>query len=148
MKISWAHGLIIFFILYIGYLVGTVIKSSTVVHNLVVEDYYAHDIAYQKWYVDAAENRELLHKDLSIEVDSYSHQIQFKFGVNSQQLIGKVHFYRPSDKRLDQHHDFNLSANETDFGLATHSLHPGRWIIKIRWNDGVRDYYKEESIII
>ena len=63
----WGHGLIIFFILYIGYLVGTVIKSRSINHNLVVDDYYAHDLAYQKMYVDASTNRQLLDADLVIE---------------------------------------------------------------------------------
>lgn len=148
MKISWAHGLIAFFILYIGYLVGTVIKSTTVTHNLVVEDYYAHDLAYQEMYVNAFRNREQLENDLAIEFNDELKQLHFQFGESRKKLEGKIHFYRPSDKGQDQIHDFQLKSPQDQLTLPTDQMIPGKWILKVRWQDELREYYKEEEIIL
>ena len=147
-RINWGHGILIFFILYVGYLVGTVIKSRTIDHSLVIDNYYEHDIAYQKLYYDATENRKQLKKDLAIIIDEENHHLNLEFGDNYDMIKGEVLFYRPSDKKADITEGFQIYAPQSKLELSLKTLRQGRWVIKIRWNDGQRDYYKEKDLII
>lgn len=147
-KIGWGRGLVIFFILYISYLVVTVIKSTQVHHSLVIEDYYQHDIDYQKMYVAPIENRNTLASDLFIKVNAEDQLVNLDFGTLTHRLKGEILFYRPSDKSLDRRIDFNLKPEEQHIDVPTNDLLNGRWTIKVRWEDDSMNYYKEEDIVI
>ncbi len=147
-KLNWGHGIIIFFICYVGYLAGAIITSLSIDHSLVVEDYYAHDIAYQKLYFDASENRNSLKMDLAVIVDDVREEVLFNFGKRLNGINGELLFYRPSDKDLDVRSEFMLSPEQSNYSFSIKAFKKGKWIIKIRWDDGIRDYYKEEVLII
>ena len=147
-RFTWGHGIVIFFILYIGYLVGTVIKAQSINHYLVEDDYYAHDIAYQEMYVDARTNRTALSSDLSVDLTPDARHIQLKFGASTKNVKVKAHFYRPSDKKMDRKYTFDLEPSESTISIESEDLVPGKWIVKVRWEDGQKTYYKEQVLII
>lgn len=147
-KIGWGKGIVIFFILYISYLVVTVIKSTQVHHSLVVDDYYQHDIDYQKMYVDPAENRNALTSDLKVNVNYEEQFVILEFGPIQRPLQGEILFYRPSDQALDVKKNFTVSADEDHVNISTEALMGGRWTVKVRWEDNDMSYYKEEDILI
>jgi hypothetical protein len=58
-----------------------------------------------------------------------------------------MHLFRPSDARLDQKIDFEItSQNENAFDLKT--LKPGYWKLKLTWSENGVDYFHEEKINI
>lgn len=147
MKFNWGTALFIFFVIYIGLLVRIVIKSKSIDHTLVVENYYQHDIDYQK-KVDKINNRSLLEDDLQIKYLQAKNQISFDFGDNFQSVKkASVQMYRASDKSLD----FTKSIEQITgniFEMDLPKLKHGRWKIKISWEDEARAYLKEQDIYI
>ena len=146
MKINWGYAILIFFICYISLLIFTVMKSLTIDHSLVADDYYQHDITYQKKY-DAISNRKFLKSDLDIRYNTGEKELNLDFGKEDVSVTGKVVFYRASSKRDDFGDEFRL-INDRLYKLKTNQLRPGKWKVKVEWRDEEREYYKEEEIYI
>ena len=146
MKLNWGNALLLFFIVYISFLVFVVVKSKSVNDDLVMENYYEHDLAYQKRY-EELNNRKYLDKDLVIRYLSDESAIQLDFGTADDPISGNVIFYRASDSDRDFKQSFDLQSKESVL-LDAKDLDYGIWTIKVTWSDPTRGYYKEEKIYI
>jgi len=69
------------------------------------------------------------------------------FGDQKVSVKGIITFYRASSKKDDFASEFVVKDNVT-YSQKIPQLKPGKWQIKVQWNDGTRDYYKEEDIYI
>jgi len=145
-QFHWGHGILVFFIFYISYLVWTVVASRQIDHSLVLDDYYALDLAYQDRYLAAANS---LHS-------KYQPNVQYE--ENSQQLVvdfpdievidGALHLYRPSNAALDQQYPLKSKDEENNYTIDVSKLKYGKWIAKTQWNFDGQKYYKEDIIFI
>ncbi|NNF35724.1 MAG: hypothetical protein HKN68_16570 [Saprospiraceae bacterium] len=145
-KFNWGTGIFIFFVFYVGWLAVTLYRSTQIDHHLVVEDYYAKDIAYQTHY-DKVKNRERLVRDLYIRYQTDDNKIVLDFGPQKNEIDVIVNLYRPDNKWRDLKKNFN-NISEPSIEIDTNDLKSGRWVVKVEWNDGVRSYYKEEGLFI
>ena len=59
---------------------------------------------------------------------------------------GEVHFYRPSDRRLDRRFDIALDSNQA-MGVSVQDLSRGYWKVLIDWTEGGKDYSWEEQLV-
>jgi hypothetical protein len=145
MKINWGTALVIFFILYIGNLARVVIKSRTIDHTLVVDNYYDHDIKYQE-KVDKINNRNLLAEDLNIDYKQQEKVLRLNFGEESAVTKASLQMYRASDKNADFVKSIETGVTETNINLPDLSV--GKWKVKVEWSDKDRSYLKEKDIYI
>ena len=145
-QFHWGHAVLIFFVFYISYLVWTVIASRQVNHSLVLDDYYALDLAYQDHYY-AAENS--LNSDLqpSIEYDEDLQQLVVDF-KEVKIVEGTLQLYRPSDAALDKYFNLDNADSYNQFVFDISRLDHGKWIAKTQWVQGESKYYKEDVILI
>lgn len=145
MKLNWGTSIAIFYIAFAATMVGFVIKSKTYDNSLVTEDYYAKDLAYQQQY-DKLANSQALAADLAI--GKVADGVQFIFPLkDAQQPSGEILFYRASDKSKD----FTLKVAPDSNGLQlvpTNQLVPGRWTVKVDWQGGGKEFYKEQVVIL
>lgn len=144
MKLNWGASIAIFYILFAATMVGFVIKSKSIDHSLVVDDYYAKDLAYQQQY-DKLTNSQALGNNLTI--GKINGSIQLIFPKEVQQPSGEILFYRASDKSKD----FSLKIEPDSNGLQlvpTDQLTPGRWTVKVDWQAGGKSFYKEQVVIL
>ena len=149
MKLNWGTSIAIFYIAFAATMVGFVIHSKSYDNSLVTEDYYAKDLAYQQQY-DKMSNSQGLAIDLAI--GKVADGVQFIFplapsGKNEQQPSGEILFYRASDKSKD----FALKVAPDSNGLQlvpTDQLVPGRWTVKVDWQEGGKEFYKEQVVIL
>ncbi len=138
-KLHWGHGIFIFFVFFIGALATALIASQRMDHSLVVDDYYAQDLAYQKQY-DKSLNS--IKEDLiTIEKNNKNINLSIK---TDKPVSGEILFYRPNN----QSKDFTKSFNSNQFSLEYSNLDKGRWTIKVDWKIGDKSFYHEEDIII
>ena len=146
MRINWGQGILIFFICYISLLVFTVIKSRTIDHSLVADNYYQYDINYQKKF-DAVTNRKYLKEDLQIYKDRDSKTLVLDFGKEKVNVSGQLTFYRANDQSKDLVNDFTLN-DENSYTYSLGDLQNGRWKVKVEWSDKDRNYYKDQNIYL
>jgi len=141
----WGYAILIFFIVYVSYLVFIVIKSKTYDHSLVMDNYYQHDLAYQKHY-DKIVNRNLLEDDLEISQDALGQKLVLNFGDSTSINKLRIDFYRASDASMD----FSKSYAHIDesIQISTVDMIEGKWTIKVSWSDDINQYFKAEELII
>lgn len=138
MKFNWGHGIALFYVIFVGTLLTVLIKSFSVDHSLVVEDYYAKDIAYQKQY-DKSVNS--LNTDLlEMRYDQDNGNVIFELKESSN-ATGTIAFYRASDKSKD----FNVEITSNHMEIPVGHLSEGKWRVKIDWNTNGKSFYQEKD---
>lgn len=145
MKFNWGTGIAIFYTLFVLALVFAVVKSTTVDHSLVTEDYYQKDLDYQS-QIDKEVNAQGLETDLLIRYSDPERIIRFQFPTDLGPASGSILFFRPSDKALD----FEWPIQPDEAGeqvIPTNNMLPGLWKVKVDWRAGEKVYYKEDTII-
>ncbi len=139
MKMNWGHGLTLAFIAFAGLMIFMTVKSFQQNIDLVTEDYYREELAYQS-RIDQIENSKAGNQ---VEIVEEGKEIYLNFPVTPES--GRIHMYRPSDQRLDKLFDLSLAKNET---ISSQGMVPGYYILKLNWSDQKQEYYQEKGLFI
>lgn len=134
MKINWGTSIIIAFVLFMSFILFFVFKvqSDTKYDNdLVVEEYYKHDIHFSDEMV-RVQNAENLVKKPTILETSKGIEIVFPEVFSPDKIKGIVSLYRPSNKRLD--FEIPISMSNPTLLIPKLKLVGGRWDINMEWN--------------
>ena len=134
MKINWGTSIIIAFVLFMSFILFFVFKvqSDTKYDNdLVVEEYYKHDIHFSDEMV-RVQNAENLVKKPTILETSKGIEIVFPEVFSPDKIKGIVSLYRPSNKRLD--FEIPISLSNPTLLIPKSKLVGGRWDINMEWN--------------
>lgn len=146
MKWNWGTGIVLAMLGFIGFILYFVITMSTnkkYSHDLVTEDYYAKEMAYQK-EIDAETNTHNLIKKIVSKRVSNGWQLRFPKEFDTDQIKGTIVLYRPSNQQLD----FELPLVFTDhvFRIPDNSLIQGRWNIIMEWVYQDQSFMYKEKI--
>ena len=141
-KFNWGHGIALFITFFVLTLVMVVIESRKVDHSLVYDDYYAHDIAFEKEY---HEREAGMSSNVTVTYRPAEKSVQLLF--DQEDVTGKVHFYRPSNKALDFEKRIEVDGEKV-MNVATNELMPGKWRVKINWEAKGQKFYKEKIIFL
>lgn len=146
MKINWGTGIVLAFIGFIGFILFFVIKMSMddrANHDLVTEEYYKEELAYQK-EIDAETNANNLSSKLNVRKTPEGLIVVFPENINPENIKGFVSLYRPSNKHLD--FDLPISLSNSHLLIPDKRLLDGRWDIKIEWEYLDKPYMFKKSI--
>ncbi|MEM8967062.1 MAG: FixH family protein [Bacteroidota bacterium] len=138
-KIAIAFSL---FGLFIGILVFRSFQTNI---DLVSEDYYQEELAYQN-KIDKMTNERKLRQSLTFSQQSQQLAIQFP-NHSASPIQGEIHLFRPSDARFDQVYSIALDTQQ-QYIISTDQLAKGYYKVKVDWESGESAYYTEESIFI
>jgi hypothetical protein len=112
-------------------------------HDLVTEDYYAEELAYQN-DIDKLKNSRELDENITYQKTSEGLLIEFPKNLDFNKISGNVFLYRPSNKQLD--FETPLSLSKPNLLIPDKRLVDGRWNIKIDWQYNGKSYLYKESI--
>jgi nitrogen fixation protein FixH len=143
MKFNWGTGIFLFYGLFAAMLVFQVIKSTQYDHSLVVEEYYAEDLAYQEKY-DKIQNSMDLEEPMTFNYEEESGLLILSFPFSGEAVAGKVLFYRPSTSRLDVELPLKVDASG-QMVIPTMHLPQGRWTVEVDWSAMDTEYYNEKA---
>ena len=146
MKFNWGTGIVlafIGFITFIMYFVITMNFSDKYNHDLVTEDYYNVELAYQD-EIDKLNNSKLLKENISWAKTSEGLRIQFPQNFDFNKITGHVFLYRPSNKHLD--FETPISLSESYLLVPDKRLLDGRWNITIDWQYNGKNYLFKKEI--
>jgi hypothetical protein len=145
MNFNWGTGILIFIIIFFIAIFGFVYFSSTQLVNLVEEDYYPKELAYDE-QIEKMRNYSKSGYKIHIGKKPNSINIRYEGITVSDGIKGIVHLYRPSDYRKDI--KIPVIVNDTGYQfIPRKDLLPGKYIIKIDWTVGKMPYYFEETFI-
>ncbi|MEL7118737.1 MAG: FixH family protein [Bacteroidota bacterium] len=145
MKINWGTGIAIFYVIFVLSLVYQVYKSTQYDVNLVAEDYYAKDLAYQQQY-EKLVNAQELKEPITIEKDKESGLVNLSFPEDLKEINGNIHFFCPSDNKQD--FIIPLQLHNHNQKVPTDGLKKGLWKVKVDFTAGTKGFFKESAIVI
>lgn len=146
MKINWGTAIVLGFVGFISFILYFVIRMNTdksFEHDLVTEDYYKKELAFQK-EINAEENAKTLQKNIVVEKTNKGLLIFFPDDKNYQEISGTVSLYRPSNKKLD--FEIPISLSNSQLVIKDENLLEGRWNITIDWKHQNVSYLFKESL--
>jgi len=144
MKINWGTGIFLFYTFFATTLFYQVYKSTQYDHSLVVEDYYAKDLAYQSTF-DKLENSMALAPPLQVAYQKKISLVSVSFPKKMQSISGTVLLYRASNKKEDIQLPIKIGIdNEMEIDVS--SLAMGKWKVEIDWM-GDHISYLDRAII-
>jgi hypothetical protein len=146
MKINWGTGIVLAFIGFISFIMYFIITlnvNDKYEYDLVVEDYYKDELAYQD-NIDKLNNAKKLVENIRYEKSVEGLVIHFPSNIDIKKITGNVFLYRPSNKQLD--FDTAISLSKPYLLIPDNRLVDGRWNIKIEWQYNGTSYLFEESI--
>jgi hypothetical protein len=141
---NWGNYIVASFIafgLFIGYMAVVSFQQSV---DLVAEDYYQQEIAYQD-HIDKVDNTENL--EVKVGVHQENGQLSIRFPQAMQTIQGQIVLFRPSDATLDRNYEIRVNEG-LEQTIPTVDLAKGMYKLKVDWTNGTKDFYSEETIFI
>ncbi len=146
MKINWGTGIVLAFIGFISFIMYFIITlnvNDKYEYDLVTEDYYKDELAYQS-NIDKLNSSKKLEENITYKLTAEGILIQFPKNFDVKKITGHVFLYRPSNKHLD--FDTIISLSKPFLLIPNNRLVDGRWNIKIDWQYNGQSYLFQESI--
>lgn len=116
--------------------------------DLVRSDYYEQEILFQQ-QIDKMGRTHVRGTQPRIEFDRPDAFIVVKFSQveMTARPTGTIHFYRPSDARLDHTIPLAIDAEGVQ-RIDAQKLSPGLWKLQVSWNTAGTEYYFEQALVI
>ena len=148
MKINWGISIVIAIAAFMAFILFFVIKMSTnseYDHDLVIDDYYKNELAFQS-EINKEKNLQLLSEPIKVDINEKGIFVVFPKELPSDKIEGKMFLYRPSNKKLDLEIPLLVSSNI--LFLPKKDLVDGRWNIVIDFTcDGIAYLYKQDVLL-
>ncbi|HKO76245.1 MAG TPA: FixH family protein, partial [Flavobacterium sp.] len=147
MKINWGTYIVIAFALFISFIMYFVLKvqsDSKYDNDLVVEEYYKHDVHFQDEMARIQNAHDLKVKPV-ITVGTNGITIIFPADFTPKDIKGTVALYRASNKKFD----FQMPLSFTDSAslfIAKEKLIGGEWDINMEWKYKGKSYLTKQEI--
>ena len=142
---NWGHKITIVFIAFAAMMIYMVVTSYQANVDLVTEDYYLQELNYQD-QIDKKQNVKADQKEVRYELTQAGLELYFPPGAN-EPLTGIIHMYRPSEADLDQKLDIATDSTGIQI-IGPKQLVPGKYVLKIDWQEGGTPYYQEIELLI
>lgn len=140
---DWGKGIVLVLITF-GILMGTLVTICVRQDDLhlVTQNYYEEEVKYQE-HIDRVINTHLLEHEILV-FDSQLKIVDLHLPVGAK---GTLHFFRPSDARLDKKMEVNITDSNAN-SIDVKELKAGYWKVKLTWSESGKDYYQEKNITI
>ena len=142
----WPYAIIAVFVLFAGYIGYMVQQAMRTTVDLVSPDYYQQELAYQERMESVARTAALpAPVELRYEAAAQRLTLQLPPAMAEQPVQGEIHFFRPSDQKLD----FRLPLQTgTDQQFNTAKMLPGYWRVRVDFTADNQAYFVEKELII
>jgi hypothetical protein len=146
LKFNWGtaiFGVIVFVVLIF---VGIIIFSLHQDVNLVSDDYYAKEVAYEK-QIQRIKNTQNLSSPVVFLDSKDTVFICLPQDFKGKKIKASAHLFFYQNHERDIHFDISLD-NGLNYSIPIKDLFKGRYALKLTWNDGNSEYYQEQDIKI
>ena len=148
MKINWGTSIVIAFALFMTFILYFVFKvqsDSKYDNELVVDEYYKHDVHFGDEMLRVQSAHDLVQKPIFTS-NSNGITVDFPSVFIPKNIKGKVSLYRPSNKKLD--FEVPISLSSPTLLIPKTSLVDGRWDINMEWQYDGKSYLTKEILYI
>ncbi|RAJ95865.1 hypothetical protein LX87_03615 [Larkinella arboricola] len=139
---NWGKAIILIYIVFAGFIGSMVYLMCRQRVDLVRDDYYQTELAYQQQINRMARTAQLAQSP-AIRFDADQQVLHITRAAQTL-ANGKLTFYRPSDRRQDR--VVTLQPDQTT--VSTASLAKGFWRVQLNWSENGQEFYSEESLTL
>lgn len=138
---NWGKSIVLAFVLFalfIGVLVTISVRQDV---PLVSANYYEQELKYQE-QIDRVKNTNALAEKPLLEV--VDRVMEVRYAGMGEITSGELELFRPSDAKLDR--KFALAADATVQRFDLSGFPGGMYKARMRWMQGGKEYYLEQTI--
>lgn len=128
---------------FVAMIVTLVVSSSKQKFDLVSQEYYKDEIAYQH-VLDASRNQAGLAGTLVVRGDSKAITFEFPAEFTGKSITGTIQFYSAVNKQWDR--TFPVSTTDNKMVIDKKALYPTNYKIKLSYAIDGKDYYQENEL--
>ena len=144
----WPYAIIATFVLFAAYIGSMVQQAMRTNVELVSPDYYKQELAFQQRIETVARTAALPSPVLvHYNEDAQRLTLQLPATLAGQAVRGQVHFFRPSDQKLDFALPL-LPAADLVQRINTSKMRPGYWRVRLDFTAGGQAYFLEKNLQI
>ena len=147
MKFNWGTGIALTFTIFAGGILFLVVLSSKENTDLVSNDYYNKEIAFQS-QIDKEKNADQLAQPLQVAFNKSTDVVSISFPNKIHSSIeGKIHFFKPDDAALD--FDVNIATDSSlQQNVNAEKMKKGLWRAQVDWKSNGKSFYEEKNVMI
>ena len=138
---NWGTRIALFYSTFVVFMLGLVFLAFQQDFDLVSEDYYEQEIAYQG-RIDQLTNAS--EDDQKVTVSKVEAGYDLAFSEKAEDV--KVHFFRPSDDTQD----FKLeeAVVESVLSVSSEKFAMGKYLVKVEWKANGKTYFQEQDLFV
>jgi hypothetical protein len=145
-KMNWGLGIAIFYIVFVIATVSVVLFTTTIDVNLVTDDYYEKELAFQN-QIDKVSRTKALPEQPVISLAGKNMYLKFPNTINSNLVQGTINFYRPSNNKMDFAVPIELNIHGEQI-VNSIKFTAGMWRIYVNWQLDEIDYLSEKILMV
>jgi hypothetical protein len=145
MKLNWGWFVAILYCSFAAMIVTMAVRAGNERFDLVSNDYYGEELAYQK-VIDAGKNQSELSAPLVIHTNEKYVLISFPKEFKNKVLTGDLLFYSPVNSSWDK--DFKISQNSDLVNIERSFLRKTKYTLKVSWEADGKKYYQETDVAL
>jgi hypothetical protein len=144
MKFNWGHGVTIFILSFMAFIVTLVVMTFNKNADLVQDDYYEQEVLFEDKQQSIANYAQA---DYKIEIKHQEEGFTIIFPVDFEQNTkGNIRFYRFNNKNLDK--SYNIEVNDSNQQVFAYSeFREGAYELSINWKQQNQDYLYQTKVI-
>ena len=140
-KSLWGWGIAAVYSLFALGTLGVVAFTMTQKVELVSQDYYASEVAYEQ-QIERMRNTSASEQQAVCELSRDGQFIEVSFPASMKDARGTLLLYRPSASALDRTISIAPDAQGAQ-RIPTGRMAPGLWRAKLLWKASGQEYYRE-----
>jgi nitrogen fixation protein FixH len=147
-KNPWPFAIMGWFLLFGSAMAAWVVVAVRNDPELVRPDYYEQEITYQK-QIDRLARTAAVRSQVSIAYEHSRGQVVLQIPtVHLADLsIGTIHFYRPSNAKLDFDHPLAVDGKGSQL-IPVSNLQGGLWKVRVEWTAGGQEFFHDQSLVL
>jgi hypothetical protein len=145
-QISWGTKIAILyigFVLLMGIMVIMCLQQKA---DLVSEDYYEKELAFQDRIAET-NNADALTEKITYVITDKNIELNFPSVFNEKKVTGEIVFFRPSDASKDYKTSIRLNEKQQQL-IPVNNLSKGMYRMQISWKANDKAYFNEETIVM
>ncbi|MFN8165797.1 MAG: FixH family protein [Bacteroidia bacterium] len=146
MKLNWGHGIAIFVLIFIVFILNLVYKCTKENVDLVRADYYDKEIHFQD-QINSTNNTKALATPLNVLSQNNEIRIDFPQSLKDSGVEGTITLMKPDNAKFDFNVPVRCDGNLTQ-AIPSEKMQKGLWNIIINFKSGSTPYYFEQKLMV
>lgn len=147
MKFNWGYKILFVYLLFAGGILSLVYLTSLENRDLVSDNYYEEELAYQM-VIDKSAKTSKLSASVKVETDPINSLLDIKLPpeFSNTNTVGTWNLYFAADRKLDLQGTINTNNGNEQIQIPVGRS--GNYTFKLEWEAEGQSYYFEKIIFL